>query len=120
MGYNTLGGVVKKLCRDVGTEGNFTNHSLRATTATRDLAKGIPDKLIMERTSHRDVRSLQQYQRTNVEYKLEISKAFDEIMHEPLAITKAKSKECEEVSKKAKKELEDRNLNEGDSTVKCV
>ena len=28
MGYNTLGGVVKKLCRDAGIEGNFTNHSL--------------------------------------------------------------------------------------------
>ena len=89
VGYNTLEGVVKKLCHDAGIEGNFTNHSLRATTATRGLAKGIPDKLIMERTGHRDVRSLQQYQRPSVEYKVQMSKAFDEIMHEPLAITKA-------------------------------
>ena len=36
-----------------------------------------------------------------------MSKAFDEIMHEPLAITKAKGKECQKVSKKAKKELEE-------------
>ncbi len=36
--------------------------------ATRGLLKGIPDKLIMEKTGHRDVRSLQQYQRPSVEY----------------------------------------------------
>ena len=117
--YNTLGGVVKKLCHAAGIEGNFTNHSLRATTGTRGLAKGIPDKLIMERTGHRDVRSLQQYQRPSVEYTVQMSKAFDEIMHEPLAITKAKGKECQEVSKTAKKELEEgSDMNEGDSTVK--
>jgi integrase len=50
VGYNTLGGVVKKLCRDAGIEGNFTNHSLRTTLATRGLVKGIPDKLNMEKT----------------------------------------------------------------------
>ena len=38
MGYNTLGGVVKKLCRDAGIEGNFTNHSLRTTMAARGMA----------------------------------------------------------------------------------
>ena len=104
---------------DAGIEVKFTNHSLRATTATFGLAKGIPNKLIMRRTSHRDVRSLQQYQRPSVEYKVEMSKAFHEIMHEPLAITKAKGKDCQEVSKKAKKGLEEgSNMNEGDSTVK--
>ena len=72
VGHNTLGGVVRKLCHDGGIEGNFTNHSLRSTTATRGLAKGIPAKLIMERTGHRDVRSLQQYQRPSVEYKVEM------------------------------------------------
>jgi integrase len=50
---NTLEGVVKKLCRDAGIEGNFTNHSLRTTMATRGLVKGIPDKLIMENRSWR-------------------------------------------------------------------
>jgi integrase len=48
-------GVVKKLCQDAGIEGNFTNHSLRATMATRGLVKGIPDKLIMAKTGHKDV-----------------------------------------------------------------
>ena len=41
---------------------------------TRGLAKGIPEKFVMERTGHRDVRSLQKYQRPEVLTKVEISK----------------------------------------------
>ena len=48
-----------------------------ATTATRGLEKGIPDKLIMERKSHRDIRSLQRYQRPDAFTKIEISKALN-------------------------------------------
>ena len=59
MGHNILGETVKRLCKDAEIEGQFTNHSLSATTATRALKKGIPDKFVMQRTGHRDVRSLQ-------------------------------------------------------------
>ena len=59
VGHNILGETVKRLCKDAEIEGQFTNHSLRATTATRALKKGIPDKFVMQRTGHRDVRSLQ-------------------------------------------------------------
>ena len=31
------------------------DHSLRVTTATRGLTKGVPEKFVMERTGHRDV-----------------------------------------------------------------
>ena len=58
-----LGETVKTLCKDAEIGGQFTNSSLRATTATRGLQKGIPDKFVMERTRHREVRSLQKYQR---------------------------------------------------------
>ena len=58
-----LGKTVKRLCKDTEIEGQFTDHSLRAKTATRGLQKGIPDKFLMERTAHRDVRPLQKYQR---------------------------------------------------------
>ena len=54
-----LGETVKRMCKDAGIEGQFTNHSLRATTATRGLSK---DQFVMERTAHEDVRSLQKYQ----------------------------------------------------------
>ena len=53
------------------------NHSLRATTATRGLVKEITEKFVMERTGHRDMRSLQKYRGPEVLAKAEISKAFD-------------------------------------------
>ena len=77
VGHNKLGNVVSKMCKDADLQGQFSNHSLRATTATRGLAKGISDKLIMERTGHRDIRSLQRYQRPDVSTKIEISKALN-------------------------------------------
>jgi hypothetical protein len=66
VGHNKLGQVVRRVCEKAGIKGNFTNHSLRATTATRGLSKGIPD-----------ARSLQTYQRPSTSSKIEISKAFD-------------------------------------------
>ena len=65
------------MCKDADLQGQFSNHSLRATTATRGLEKGISDKLIMERTGHRDIRYLQRYQRPDVSTKTEISKALN-------------------------------------------
>jgi hypothetical protein len=77
VGHNTLGNTVEKLCKDADIEGNFTNHSLRATTATRGLEKGIPEKFVMQRTGLRDVRSLQKYQLPVISTKISISRAFD-------------------------------------------
>ena len=77
VGHNMLGETVKRLCKDAGIEGQFTKHSLRATTATGGLQKGIPHKFVMERTKHRDVRSLQKYQRSDTSSKFEILKKFD-------------------------------------------
>ena len=48
-----------------------------AITATRGLEKGLSDKLIIERTGHRDIRSLQRYQRPDVYTKIEIWKALN-------------------------------------------
>ena len=55
-----LGETVKRLCKDAGIEGQFICRSLCATTS-RGLQKGIPDKFEMERTEHRDVKSLQNW-----------------------------------------------------------
>ena len=78
VGHNKLGNVVSKMCKDADQQGQFSNHSLRATTVTRGLEKGISDKLIMERTGHRDIRSLQRYQRPDmISTKIEISKALN-------------------------------------------
>jgi hypothetical protein len=75
VGHNTLGNTVKKLCKDANIEGNFTN--LRATTPTHGSEKGIPEKFVMQSTGHRDVKSLQKYQRPNISTKISISRAFD-------------------------------------------
>ena len=75
VGHNKLANVVSKMCKDADLQGQFSNHSLWDTTATSGLEKGISDKLIMERTGHRDIRSLQRYQRPHVSTKIEISKA---------------------------------------------
>ena len=56
VGHNKLGNVVSKMCKDADLQGQFSNHSLTATRATRGLEKGISDKLIMECTGHRDIR----------------------------------------------------------------
>ena len=47
VGHNTLSSVVKKLCKKAGIPGYKNNHSLRATTATRAVDMGLPDKLVM-------------------------------------------------------------------------
>ena len=65
VGKNTLRKVVQDMCRDAGIEGYKTNHSLRATTCTIGLEKGVPEKLVMERTGHRTVKSLHTYQRVS-------------------------------------------------------
>ena len=57
--------VVADMCKKANFEGYYTNHSLRATTCTLALAKGVPEKLVMERTGHRNVKSLQEYQRVS-------------------------------------------------------
>ena len=77
VGHNVLGQTVRNLCKKAGVDGNFTNHSLRATTVTRGLEKGVPDKLIMARTGHRDRRSLLAYQRPDVLTKQAVSKSFE-------------------------------------------
>ena len=77
----------------------------------------------MEKTGHRDVRSLQQYQRPSIEYKVEMSKAFDQVgmMHTSLATTSTTNSECREVREKAEEELgSEVNKSEGDSAVKRV
>ena len=41
LGKNTLGDMVKEICKDAGIEGKKTNHSLRATGASELFAAGV-------------------------------------------------------------------------------
>ena len=72
LGQNTLGSMVKKMFEQIGVEGK-TNHSLRATGATRLFEANVPEKLIKERTGHRSVDSLRLYEHTSVMQQKSVS-----------------------------------------------
>ena len=65
IGKHTLNDKVKKMCLEAGVQGNKTNHSLRATGATRMYQSGIPEKVIQERTGHRSLEGLRSYERSS-------------------------------------------------------
>lgn len=65
IGKNRLNEMLKEMCRDAGIVGNFTNHSLRAYGATSLFQAGCSEKLIQQRTGHRSMEALRQYERTS-------------------------------------------------------
>ena len=65
LGKHTLQQKVRNMCAEAGVSGNKTNHSLRATGATELYKKGVPEKLIQERTGHRSLESLRTYERSS-------------------------------------------------------
>ncbi|XP_062586115.1 uncharacterized protein LOC134247754 [Saccostrea cucullata] len=72
IGVHQLQQVVGKLCKAAGFHGNFTNHSLRATAATRLYQAGVDEQLIVEKTGHRS-NAVRAYKRTSTEQMKEVS-----------------------------------------------
>ena len=62
-----------RLCKSAGILGFKTNHSLRATTATRLHQSGIDEQLIMERTGHQSTEGVRSYKRTSQQQSEDIS-----------------------------------------------
>ena len=62
IGHNMLKGMLKAMYKQAGLncEG-ISNHSLRATAATRMLNAGLPEKVIMDRTAHHSLDGLKPY-----------------------------------------------------------
>lgn len=58
LGHNTLRTMTATLAKEAGLSGNFTNHSLRATTATRLFHSGVSEQAIMDRTGHRSIEGM--------------------------------------------------------------
>ena len=52
IGHNMLQKMVPNLFKSAGIAGYYTNHSLKATTATRLFEAGVDEQLIMQRTRH--------------------------------------------------------------------
>ncbi len=66
VGVNMLKKTVSRLTKCAGLCGHFTNHSLRATAATRLFHKGVDEQVIKEVTGHRSD-AVQSYKRTSEE-----------------------------------------------------
>ena len=73
VGKNTLGKMMKTMCEKAGISGGYTNHSLRAYGATTLFQAHIPEKLIQQRTGHRSLDALRQYEHTSASQLLDVS-----------------------------------------------
>lgn len=69
VGHNILGQTVKRLCQKAGIKGHFTNHSLRATAATRLFESKVDEQLIMQRTGHSTTSGVRSYKRIGEKLK---------------------------------------------------
>ena len=57
--------MISTMCSKAGISGYKTNHSLRATSATRLYHQGVDKQLIMERTGHRSLEGVRSYKKTD-------------------------------------------------------
>ena len=73
LGYHKLEGTVARLCKEAGIPGFRTNHSLRATAATRLYNAGVEEQQVMEITGHRSLEGVRSYKHTSVEQKEALS-----------------------------------------------
>ncbi|CAC5376674.1 unnamed protein product [Mytilus coruscus] len=65
-------GTVKRLCTSIGLTGKRTNHSLRASAATRLYNAGIEEQRVAETTGHRS-NAVRVYKRTSADQQIEAS-----------------------------------------------
>ena len=61
--------MVKKMCLEAKIEGDFTNHSLRASGTTELFQHEVPETVIQDFTGHRSVKALQKYEKVAVMQK---------------------------------------------------
>ncbi|XP_046575115.1 uncharacterized protein LOC124283129 [Haliotis rubra] len=71
IGKHPLRGTVGRICKLAGFAGFYSNHSLRATTATRLYDAGVDEQLIAERTGHKSV-AIRSYKRTSSEMEARV------------------------------------------------
>lgn len=72
VGQHLLQTMVSKMCVEAGITGYRTNHSLRATAASRLYQRGVDEQLIQEVTGHRSS-AVRSYKRTSQAQKRTIS-----------------------------------------------
>ena len=72
IGWNMLNSTVSKVCRNAKLDGFRTNHSLKATAATRLYSRGLDEQLIQEITGHKSL-AVRKYKRTPSNLKRKVS-----------------------------------------------
>lgn len=72
VGKNTLSDYVKKLMQRAGVQGMFSNHSLRATTASRLFDNNVDEQLICEQTGHSG-NAVRRYKHSTLQMKESVS-----------------------------------------------
>lgn len=72
LGHNSLTKMVTSIMSDGGCDGFYTNHSLRATVATRLFDASVDEQLIMGVTGHR-IMAVRSYKRPSDEKLADIS-----------------------------------------------
>ena len=65
IGRNRISQLMKTICSGSGVQNKYTNHSLRATGATRLFQSGTPENVIMERSGHRSTDGVRQYEQVS-------------------------------------------------------
>ena len=65
LGHFSVGKTISRMCTEAGISGYKTNHSLRATAATRLYQSGVDEQLVMERTGYRSLEGVRSYKRTS-------------------------------------------------------
>lgn len=102
IGRQTLGKVVNSLLGKVGSSGKITNHSLRATAASRLYQHNVDEQLIQERTGHCSD-SVRSYKRTDSKQLHEISEILygNEAEAPPPKRRKMETEECVQVDDSA-------------------
>ena len=80
--FKALACLLKNMTTEAGLEGNFTNHSLRATGATVLYDAGIAESVIQKRTGHKSLDALRSYEWTTMTQNLEVSN----LLHQATAV----------------------------------
>ena len=78
IGHNVLQQMIPNLFKAAWIQGHFTNHSLRATSATRLFEAQIDEQLIMQRTGHSST-AVRAYKRIGEKLKLVTSDALNNV-----------------------------------------
>lgn len=73
VGVNTLQAILPRISEQSGTSIRYTNHSLRATSATRLFSHNVPEKVIQEVTGHRSLVGLRSYEHTSMEQERNVT-----------------------------------------------